>query len=278
MTTSYRGRCAVGVTAALVLALAAAPTTAEAVSADSQPSRGPRSDIGIAACPAAITPVTIAAGYDGLYTHYANTLTGCSVVTNASSLPLQLWSNYGSPIGAPVHSATPAGWTADTTTQQIKLGIPPGRVVLLPGEYAVLYRPAPEYTIDVVPFPVAQDAEFAAQYAGLAQAAHDGGRLIPLNNRLGTAINKCAEGASGTWNQLGQATGVESLADIFDQARKLGSCKTAYNIINPSSTNPDKPPVWEKWRQKVTGFNANWNTQLKDDIAARIAKILGTVR
>jgi len=176
-----------------------------------------------------------------------------------------------------MHPATAAGWADETTAQQIRLGLPPGRVVLLPGEYAVLYQPPPWYTIDVVPFQVAQKAAFTAQYADLARTAHDEGQLVPLGNKLGNAINKCAEATGNTWNELGQGTGVRSLADIFNRAKGFNACKTAYNMIDPSSTSSDRPPVWERWRQKVTGFNAEWNTQMKNDVAALVAKVLGKV-
>ncbi|MDQ0753940.1 hypothetical protein QF034_008171 [Streptomyces africanus] len=275
MTTDYRRRRVVCVTGVLMLALAA-PTTADAVSAESQPSRG--STRAPATCATATTGVPIAPGYEGLYTHYADMMSGCSVVKNVGSLPLQFWSDNGSLIDAPVHSATPEGWAAETTAQQIKRWIPPGRVVVLPGESAVMYQPPPSYTVDVVPVHVARQAEFAAQYTRLAQAAYDAGQSVPLNNRLGISINDCAEAASDTLNELGQGTGVESLADTFDRAKGFNSCKKAYDIIDPSSASPDKPPGWERWRQRATGFNVEWNKQLTEKIVARAARILGTVR
>lgn len=57
-------------------------------------------------------------------------------------------------------------------------------------------------------------------------------------------------------------------------AKGLPSCKTAYNVLDPSSTNPDKPSALERWRQKRTSFDVKWNTQLSDDLATRAAKVL----
>ncbi|MFI1169961.1 hypothetical protein [Streptomyces melanogenes] len=266
-------------TAALMLALAAAPAAADAVSAESQPKRW--SARARAGCAQVTSPVAIAPGYEGLYSHYANGFSGCSVVTNTGSLPLQFWSNKGGVIDAPVHLATPAGWAAETTARQIMLELAPDRVVVLPGEQAVLYQPPPLYTVDVVPLQVAQEAAFAEQYASLARvvaAERDEGRLIPLNNRFGMAINECAKATRGTWNELGKATGVESIADIFDQAKDLRKCKTAYDILDPSSTDPNRPSALDRWRQKLSRFNAEWNTQLGDNLAARLARALGQLR
>ncbi|MEW1799211.1 hypothetical protein ACIGO7_07625 [Streptomyces virginiae] len=273
MTTYCRGHRAACVTAALMLTLAAAPTTADAVSNESQPKPGSaRAPVG---CAEATFPVAIAPGYEGLYTHSANLTSGCSVVTNVGSLPLQIWSNSGSDISAPAHSDAPDGWAAETTAQQIRSELPLGRVVILPGEQAVLYQPPPEYTVDVVPLYLTQEAKLAEEYASLAVLTEsDGGRVVPLSNKFGTAINKCAKATRGTWNELGQATGVESIADIFDKAKGLPSCKTAVSVLDPSSTNPDKPSFLERWRQRQTRYNAEWNTQLTDDILTRGAKVL----
>ncbi|MFI8810268.1 MULTISPECIES: hypothetical protein [unclassified Streptomyces] len=277
MTAYWRRRRAACATAALTLTLAAAPITAHAVAAESQADRG--AVRALEPCAEANAPVTIAPGYDGLYTHSADMVSGCSVVTNVGTLPLQLWSDNGSVIGAPARPATPAGWATETAARQILLGLPRGRVVVLPGEQAVLYQPPPAYTVDVVPLELTQEAVFAAQYAGLAKdlAERDGVQVVPLPlyNRLGNAINKCAKAAAGTFNELRQEGAVNSLADIFDQAKGLPSCKTAYSMLDPSSTSADKPSLLEKWRQKVTRFNVKWNTQLVDDIVTRIPSSLG---
>ncbi|MFF5516693.1 hypothetical protein [Streptomyces coeruleorubidus] len=269
MATYYRGRGVVCVTFALLLAVAAAPA-ADAVSAESQPSRGP------ARAPAtcvADEPVARAPGYENLYTHYADAVSGCSVVTNTGSLPLLFWSDHGGRIDAPVRS----GWVAETTAEQIRGWVSPGRVVVLPGESAVLYDPPPWYTVDGVPLHVAQQAQFTATYARLAQAARDVGESVPLNNRLGFAIKECSEAASETWNDLGQGTGVETLADIFDRAKGFNSCRTAYDIINPSSTSPDTFPGWEQWHQRATDINLGWRNQA-GRLAARAARVLQAVR
>ncbi|MFD9339966.1 hypothetical protein ACFWBF_37200 [Streptomyces sp. NPDC060028] len=272
MTTYCRRHSAACVTAALMLTLAAVPTTADAVSAESQPKRG--SARALTGCADATFPVEIAPGYEGLYIHSANVSSGCSVVTNVGNLTLQL---SGGLISAPAHFDTPAGWAAETTAQQIRSELPPGSVVVLPGESAVLYQPPPEYTVDVVPLHVAQEAEFAQQYGLGVLAERDEGRIIPLSNKFGNAINKCAKATRDTWKELGQATGVESIADIFDKAKGLPKCKTAFSMLDPDSPNPDKPPIWERWHRNLNNFDVKWNTQLSDDLATRGAKILSKI-
>ncbi|MER5983059.1 hypothetical protein [Streptomyces sp. NPDC001787] len=277
MTACWKRRRAPCAAVALTLALATAPITAHAVPAE--PQADPGTARALEPCTEATSPVAVAPGYDGLYTHFADLASGCSVVTNVGTVPLQLWSDNGGVIGAPAHPATPAGWADETAARQILLGLPQGRVVVLPGERAVLYQPPPGYTVDVVPLELTQEAVFAAQYAGLARdlAERDGVQVVPLPlyNRLGNAINKCAKAAAGTWNELGREGGVNSLADIFDQAKGLPSCKTAYSMLDPSSTSADKPSFVEKWRKQVTRFNVKWNTQLADDIITRYASNLG---
>ncbi|MFD5098910.1 hypothetical protein [Streptomyces albidochromogenes] len=255
-------------TAVLSLTLVAAPLTAGAVSAEPLPERRPgKAPIG---CADATSPVSVAPGYEGFYTHYTNLSTGCSVVTNTSRVPLQLWSNSGDAITGPERPATQEGWVAGTTAQQVSRHLPQGRVVVLPGEQAVLYQPPPRYTVDVVPVQVAQQAEFAAQYAKLAIESL---KRVVLTHRLAAAINDCATATGGTLRELGQGAGVDNLADIFDEAKELPSCKSAYTMLNPSDPGPDKPPVWERWRQNLTGYNADWKTQLTDDLT-RAARAL----
>jgi hypothetical protein len=253
--------------AALSLTLVAAPLTAGAVSAEPLPERGP-GKVPIR-CADATSPVPAAPGYEGFYTHYADPYTGCSVVTNISRVPLQLWSNSGDAITGPERPATPEGWTARTTAQQVSSQLPQGRVVVLPGEQAVLHQLPPRYTVDGVPVQVAQQAEVAAQYAKLAKSLTE----VVLTNRLADAINQCATATGGTLRELGQGTEVDNLADIFDEAKELPSCKRAYNMLNPSDPRPDKPPAWERWRQKLTGYDAGWKAQLTDDLT-RAAKAL----
>ncbi|WP_141746956.1 hypothetical protein [Streptomyces agglomeratus] len=245
----------------------AAPLTAGAVSAEPLPERGPgKAPIG---CADATSPVSVAPGYEGFYTHYADLSTGCSVVTNTSRVPLQFWSNSGDAITGPERPATPEGWVARTTAQQVSRQLPQGRVVVLPGEQAVLYQPPPRYTVGGVPVQVAQQAEFAAQYAELAKSLTE----VVLTNRLADAINQCATATGGTLRELGQGAGVDNLADIFGEAKELPACKSAYTMLNPSDPGPDKPPVWERWRQKLTGYDAGWKAQLTDDLT-RAARAL----
>nr|WSW43142.1 hypothetical protein OG296_08415 [Streptomyces sp. NBC_01001] len=262
MATRRRAPCTAALTAALSLSLVALPVAVA------------KAERSLPPCPFAFTDVPTAQGYERLYTHSADERDGCSVVKNVSEdRVLQFWGPGR--IDPPQRNVTSrAGWVASARAQMIGQRLQPGRVVVLPGERIVLYNPPPTYHVDLVTVEAAQDGKFVEGLASLAEIASAAGQTdIQLGTRLTDRIIRCGTAAHGTWQELGKSDGVEDLGGIYEAAKGLPACKEAYEIVNPTSANPERPAGWDSWRRRTAGVDIHWNTQLVDD-AERIGMML----
>ncbi|MFD6986791.1 hypothetical protein ACFWAX_39940, partial [Streptomyces sp. NPDC059956] len=151
------------------------------------------------------------------------------------------------------------------------------QVVVLPGEKAVLYEPPPTYFVALAPAPALLGDRVSEGLADLAQmiASRPGPatRLV-LGPELRDLINNCALAADGTWRELREH---ESLEDIYEEAKVLPACKKAYNYVDPTYGSPDKPPGWQVWRNRIVTFNERWVTQMNDDVARTVTRVLGRI-
>ncbi|MCX4804775.1 hypothetical protein OG594_36435 [Streptomyces sp. NBC_01214] len=276
MPTAYRGRRSAAATGAVALSLGlslglAAPLATAAGSPPQAAGSPPQYVVG--SCLFTDRSVAIATGFEGMYSHHADSTSGCSVVKNTSTdRVLQFWGPGR--IDPPTRFAD---WIGDTRAAQIARRLPPDRVIVLPGEKAVLYEPPPTYYVALAPAPALLGDRVSEGLADLAQmmASRPGPatRLI-LGPQLRDLINNCAMAADGTWRELREG---ESLQDIYEEAKLLPACKKAYNYIDPTYGNPDKPPGWQVWRDRLVTFNERWVAQMNDDLARTLTRALGRI-